>query len=397
MDDRGTVPRSRALKEVAAVFLKLGSTAFGGPAAHVAMMDEEIVVRRRWISREKFLDLLGAANMIPGPNSTEMAIHVGYARAGWPGLITAGGCFIIPAALMVGALAWAYVRFGTLPQAGALFHGIKPVVIAIVAQALWRLGRTALKSPFLALLAAVAAALCFVGVHELAVLFGAGAVAGGAAWMKRGRGTGSGSTILALGAPAPVRAAASGMGAASGAAGAAAFGLLPLFLFFLKVGSVLFGSGYVLLAFLRNDLVVRWGWLSEGQLLDAVAVGQLTPGPLFTTATFIGYVLGGLPGAALATAGIFLPAFVFVAASGPIVPRLRGHRVAGAVLDGVNAASLALMGVVTWQLGGVALTDPLSWILALASAAILFRFRISSAWLVTGGALAGLIAGALSG
>jgi chromate transporter len=380
MTEESSAGKPARLGELASVFLKLGTTAFGGPAAHVAMMEEEIVVRRRWITREAFLDLLGATHMIPGPNSTEMAIHVGYVRAGWPGLLTSGSCFIVPAALIVGVLAWGYTRFGALPPAAAVLYGIKPVVIAVVTQALWRLGRSALKSPFLALLAAAAAILCTLGAHELAVLFGAGLAAWGA-WQFRRRGGSPGASILTglgLGAAAP------------GAAAPVAFGLLPMFLFFLKVGAVLFGSGYVLLAFLRNDLVIRWHWMTAGQLLDAVAVGQLTPGPVFTTATFIGYLLGGVRGAILATVGIFLPAFLFVAASGPLLPRLRRWPAAGAILDGINAASLSLMGVVTWQLGRSALVDWTTWLLAIACAVLLLRFRINSAWLVGAGALAGL-------
>ncbi len=337
------------------------------------MMEEEIVSRRRWLSREKFLDLLGATNLIPGPNSTEMAIHIGYLRAGWPGLLVAGACFIVPATLSVGALAWAYVRFGALPQAEALLWGVKPVVIAVVLQALWSLARSVVRSPLHAAVAAAALAASLAGINELLLLAAAGAAAAAArAW--KGRQAGS-LALLASAAPAA----------------AVPLTLTGLFLFFLKVGSVLFGSGYVLLAFLRADLVSRWHWLTESQLLDAVAAGQMTPGPVFTTATFIGYVLAGWRGAAVATLGIFLPAFVFVAASGPLVARVRRSAPAGAFLDGVNAGSLALMAAVTLQLARSALVDGWTVGIAAAAALLLIRLRVSSAWLLPAGALLGLV------
>src|SRR5215475_10702303 len=298
-----TTSRRRALGELAWVFLRLGTIAFGGPAAHLAMMEEEVVRRRAWLSRDEFLDLLGATNLIPGPNSTEMAIHIGRRRAGWPGLLVAGSCFILPAALIVTALAWAYVRYGSLPQTDALLYGVKPVVIAIILQALWRLGRAALKTKSLALVGAVGILLNFLGVHELVILFGAG-TAIGLGSMVAGR--------MRRGESLSLIPAAFLLRTALAAPATSSFGLWPLFFFFLKVGSVLFGSGYVLLAFLRADLVERWRWLTEPQLFDAITAGQVTPGPVFTTATFIGYVLGGLPGAIVATVGIFLPAFFFV-------------------------------------------------------------------------------------
>lgn len=364
------------LSELAALFLRLGTTAFGGPAAHIAMMREEIVHRRQWLTDAEFLDLLGATNLIPGPNSTEMAIHVGHRRAGWPGLVVAGACFILPAALIVTVIAWAYVRFGQLPKVEGLLYGVKPVIIAVVLQALWGLVRAALKTKPLAAVAVVAVALSLLGVNELVVLFGTGLLMAGA----------RGVTRLPLLSVAPMLPLAGAAGAAS------TFGLWPMFLFFLKVGSVLYGSGYVLLAFLRADLVDRWHWLTEGQLLDAIAVGQIMPGPVFTTATFIGYILSGVPGATLATLGIFLPAFFFVAISGPLVPRIRKSPVAGAFLDGVNVASLALMAVVTCQLGRVAVCDWLTAALVVASGTLLFRYRVNSAWLVLGGAATGLLA-----
>lgn len=384
-------PASGRLGELAILFLKLGTIAFGGPAAHIAMMEDEVVRRRGWLTREEFLDLLGATHLIPGPNSTEMAIHVGRRRAGWAGLLVAGACFILPAALIVTAMAWAYVRIGRLPDAGGVLYGVKPVIIAVVAQALWGFGRSAVKTRFLAVVGASAVAMSLLGVNELAVLFGAGLFVAMVRWTKVGGPLGSGARMLCVTPGIPLAI----LGKA--AAGPTAFGLWPMFAFFLKVGSVLFGSGYVLLAFLRADLVGRFQWLTEGQLLDAIAVGQITPGPVFTTATFIGYVLAGVPGAAIATAGIFLPAFCFVALSAPLVPRLRRSVVAGAFLDGVNVASVALMAVVTWHLGKVALCDGFSVVLFLASAVLLLRFRVNSAWLVLGGAAIGWLAILLRG
>jgi chromate transporter len=379
-------PPPTPLREIAALFLKLGLTAFGGPAAHIAMMEDEVVARRRWLTRADFLDLLGATNLIPGPNSTELAIHIGHARAGWPGLLVAGVCFILPATLIVSALAWAYVRYGALPEAEGLLYGVKPVVIAVVLQALWRLGQSALSTRLAAGIAALAAIANALGMGEIAVLAAAGALA---ALLRHVRAAEGGEPR-----PPPTLGVALVLPAAGGTAAAAAagtaFGLWPLFTFFVKVGAVLFGSGYVLLAFLRSALVVERGWLTEAQLLDAVAIGQVTPGPVFTTATFIGYVLGHGPGAAVATVGIFLPAFVFVAISGPLVPRLRRSPVAGAVLDGVNAASLALMAVVTARLGAAAVVDAVTVALALLSAALLLHWRVNSAWLVGAGAAIGL-------
>jgi chromate transporter len=370
------------------LFLKLGAIAFGGPAAHIAMMEDEVVRRRRWLPRNEFLDLLGATNLIPGPNSTELAIHIGHRKAGCTGLLVAGSCFILPAAFIVTALAWAYVRYGSLPETSAILYGVKPVVIAVILQALWGLGTAAIKTRPLAMVGASGMVLGFLGVHELAIIFGGGVVVGFArfltTWRRRG-----GHHILSAIQSAPLSLLAQITTTAGSAA--SSFGLWPLFLFFLKVGSVLFGSGYVLLAFLRADLVERWHWLTEGQLLDAIAVGQVTPGPVFTTATFIGYVLGGYSGAVVATAGIFLPAFFFVAVSGPLTTRIRRSETAGAFLDGVNAASLSVMAVVTWQLGRAALIDWLTVALLIASLILLMRYHLNSAWLVFGGAITGLL------
>ncbi len=354
------------MRDVATLFLKLGTIAFGGPAAHIAMMREEVVRRRRWISDERFMDLLGATNLIPGPNSTEMAIHLGYLRAGWPGLIAGGVCFIVPAMLIVFVCAWLYVRYGARPEAGWLLYGVKPVIIAVVVQAMWGLLRSAVKGPILAVIGAAVLALSLLGANEIALLLGGGVVA---------------VLLTTVG----IRGVAAPLGLGAGV------GLTTLFLVFLKIGSVLYGSGYVLLAFLRSDFVERLGWLTDQQLLDAVAVGQFTPGPVFTTATFIGYVLGGVPGAALATLGIFLPSFVFVALSHPLIPKLRASRRAGAFLDGVNVAALGLMAAVTWQLGRVAIVDTTTAALALIALALLLRFRLNSAWLVLGGAAVGAL------
>jgi len=375
------VARQSRLGELAAVFLKLGTISFGGPAAHIALMRVELVERRQWLTDQAFLDLVGATNLIPGPNSTEMAIHIGYLRAGWAGLLVAGACFIGPAAIIVGLLAWLYVRSGSLPAVQAVFYGIKPVVVAIVAMALWKLARTAVKSTWLALLGIAAAIGVVIGVHELLVLAVCGAIAGVA----------SGSRPSASPAPAlviPIDPAALVLPAA---AAATAVTLSELFLVFAKAGAFLFGSGYVLVAFLRADLVERLHWLTEAQLLDAVAVGQFTPGPVFTTATFIGYVLGGTPGAIVATVGIFLPAFVYVALSGPLVPRLRRSRIAGGVLDGVNVASLALMAVVTVQIGRAAVIDATTAALAAAALALLV-YRVNPVWPIVAGAVVGTLA-----
>lgn len=374
--------RSTSLGTLCLLFLRLGATAFGGPAAHIAMMEDEVVRRRRWMTQNEFLDLLGAANLIPGPNSTELAIHIGHRQAGWRGLLVAGISFIVPAMLIVMAFAWAYVRYGSLPQVAGVLYGVKPVIIVIVLQALWSLGRTAIKSTFLAFVAAASLALTLFRVHELLVLLVAGVVVAltRLTWRR-----------LKKSAHLSVSASPLMLLLQTSAAVTAPFGLWALFLFFLKVGAVLYGSGYVLLAFIRADLVERWHWLTETQLLDAIAVGQVTPGPVFTTATFVGYVLGGTQGALVATLGIFLPAFFFVAVSGPLVPRIRKSPVAGAFLDGVNVAALALMLVVTYQLGRTAIIDLTTIALALTSALLLFRFRVNSAWLILGGAIVGLL------
>jgi len=366
--------RQVPLDELALFFLRLGTTAFGGPAAHIAIMEEEHVRRRQRLSREKFLDLLGASNLIPGPSSSELAIHIGYLCGGWRGLLIAGTCFILPAALMVAGIGWLYVRLGRLPATAGMLYGIKPVVIGVVLQALWSLGRTAVKTTFLGFVAVLALVLSVLGLQPLLLL------AGGVACLPALRTSRVSFSVL------PFMTIGGGIVATT-----ASFSLVSLFLLFLKLGATVFGSGYVLLAFLRADLVTHRGWLTDAQLVDAVAVGQVTPGPVFTTATFIGFILGGIRGAVISTLGIFLPAFLLVAVSGPLVPRIRKSKAAGAFLDGVNVASLALMAAVTWQLGRASLVDTLTVLLAVASLISLLRFRVNSAWLVLVGATIGLI------
>ena len=365
------------LAEIATLFLKLGFTAFGGPAAHIAIMHDEVVSRRKWLTDEQFLDLLGATNLIPGPNSTEMAIHIGYVRASWAGLLLGGFCFIAPAAIIVLGLAWLYVQFGATPQAGWLLYGIKPVVIAIIAQALWTLGSKALKTKFLAVIGFLAFALYFLRVNEIALLFLGGFVFMLISNVQRLRSINPAS-LFPLSGLALVQSSIP-------------FSLPILFLTFLKIGSLLYGSGYVLLAFLRADFVLRLGWLTDQQLLDAVAVGQVTPGPVFTAATFIGYLLGGTSGALLATLGIFLPSFVFVAVSNPLIPKIRNSSWAAGLLDGVNASALGLMAAVTFQLGVSSLIDFYTTIIAIVSLILLLRYKINSTWLIAAGALAGFL------
>jgi chromate transporter len=380
------------LRDLAGFFLRLGATAFGGPAAHIAMMDDEVVRKRGWLGRQQFLDLLGAANLIPGPSSTELAIYIGLVRAGWRGLVVAGTCFILPAVAIVLALAAAYVRYGTLPQVTWLLYGVKPVIIAIVVQALWSLGTKAVKGPLTAIAGVGVIGLSLLGANVVLLLFAAGLTVMALANLREAWARRAGALALA----GPILFRASPACAAVAAAGAAApVSLWSLTAFFLKIGSIVFGSGYVLLAFLRADLVQRWGWLTDQQLIDAIAVGQFTPGPVFTTATFIGYVVAGVPGALLATFGIFLPSFVLVALSYRIIPRLRRSRWAAGFLDGVNVAAVGLMATVTWQLAWAALVDGVTIAVGLVAAVLAFWLRPNSAWLVLGGALVGLAAKAL--
>lgn len=386
----GAGPEPGALREVSLLALKLGVTAFGGPAAHIAMLRQEVVEKRKWMTDQHFLDLIGLTNLVPGPNSTEMVIHAGYERAGWRGLIAAGSLFILPAFSLVLLFTILYVEYGTTTAGEWLLYGIKPVIIAVIAQALYGLGKTALgvsdraTAILMAVVGASVAGLFFVGINELVLLFG-GAIVG--ALLIFGRGAlASGSLALAplyllkipmalLAVPddAPV-----------------AYNATRLFLTFIKIGAVLYGSGYVLLAFLEGDFVESYGWLTEEQLIDGVAIGQFTPGPVFTTATFVGYVAGGFPGAVLATLGIFIPAFIFVALIRPVIARVRDRAWTAALLDGVNAAALGLMAAVTIELGETALVDAVTVLVAALALGALIRFRINSAWLVIAGAVVGL-------
>jgi len=370
------------LTELAKVFLRLGTIAFGGPAAHIAMMDDEVVKRRQWMSREQLLDLIGVTNLLPGPNSTELAIHIGYERAGWRGLFIAGSCFILPAMLIVWMLAALYARYQAVPQLQWLLYGIKPVIIAVVLQALWKLGKKAAKDVPTTIAGVTAIATYFAGLNEILLLLLLGiAVMLVKNWQRRGNVTTGAFLLPFSGALAQV----------GGVTATASIGWVSVFLFFLKIGCVLYGSGYVLLAFLQRDLVDRNQWLTSQQLLDAVAIGQFTPGPVFTTATFVGYLLAGHAGAIAGTVGIFLPAFLLVGIVNPWVPKLRQSLWASGFLDGVNAASLGLMAGVTYTLGRAALVDWLTIVLAILSAIAVFRFKVNSAWLVLAGGIIGLV------
>lgn len=375
-------PQNQRLKELAQVFLRLGAIAFGGPAAHIAMMDDEVVKRRQWISRDCLLDLIGVTNLLPGPNSTELAIHIGYERAGWAGLLVAGSCFILPAMILVWLLAIVYVRYQTVPQVAWLLYGIKPVIIAVVLQALWKLSKKAAKDTPTTIAGILAIAAYFAGLNEILLLLLIGVAVMLIKNLHSGDQTTSGFYLLPL----------SGILAQGGVATTAvSLGWGSVFWFFLKIGSVLYGSGYVLLAFLQRDLVERHHWLTSQQLIDAVAIGQITPGPVFTTATFVGYLLAGNAGAIAGTIGIFLPAFLLVGIVNPWATKIRQSSWAGSFLDGVNAASLGLMAGVTYTLGRAALVDWLTAIVAILSAIALVRFNINSVWLVFVGGLMGIV------
>jgi chromate transporter len=347
------------------------------------MFHDEFVKRRQWLTDQHFLDLLGATNLIPGPSSTEMSMHIGYLRAGFMGLIVGGACFILPAALIVLVLAWLYVEYGTTPAAEWLLYGIKPVVIAVILQAVWKLGRTAIKSALLAVVGIGVLVLYLLGLNELLLLFGGALLV---MLLENWRRLREGGVALFV----PVTLLAQ-------TAIAEPYSLSQLFLTFVKIGAVLYGSGYVLLAFLRSDLVERLGWLTDQQLLNAVAIGQFTPGPLFTTATFIGYIVGGVVGAAAATLGIFLPGFILVAITNPLIPRMRKSPWLGALLDGVNATAIGLMVAVTLELGQAALIDVPTVALAILAAVLLIHYRVNSTWLIAGGAVVGLIYHLLTG
>ena len=372
------------LLEIARLFFRFGFVALGGPAAHIAIMDDEFVERRQWVTRQHFLDLVGATNLIPGPNSTEMVMHLGYERGGFLGMIVAGVCFILPAAGLTGALAWAYVKYGALPAVEPFLIGIKPAVIAIILAALWKLGPKAAKGWRLGLVGASATVASLLGTGEIVTLAVIGLL--GTIWLhtSRSESAAAGVIVLLSQTKRHVFAAAAATGAA-----ASALSLTKLGLFFLKIGSILYGSGYVLIAFLEGGLVDEYGWLTKAQLLDAVAAGQFTPGPVLTTATFIGYVLMGWPGAGVSTLGIFLPSFLFVAVLNPIIPRLRKSQWSAAFLDAVNAAALGLMAAVLIELARSTLITWQAALIAIASAIAVFFLKINSAYLVLGGALLG--------
>jgi chromate transporter len=368
--------RASPLAEIARLFLRLGLTAFGGPAAHLVLMQREVVERRGWLSRDRFLDLVGACNLLPGPSSTQVAMALGFSRGGWPGLLTAGTCFIVPAVLATLTLAWGYVRFGGLPLAQGLLYGTKPVMAAIIVQAVWNLGQMAFRRRVLALAGLVCLAASLAGVPPIAILLISGTLALLAAWRRSRPPAAFGFAWLptALG------------GAAAGTAT-----LSSLFLVFLKLGVLVFGSGYVLLAFLQADLVNRLHWINQAQLLDAVTAGQLTPGPVFATATFLGYLLHGWAGAAVATAAIFLPSFLMAGLVGALAGRIRKSALAAAFLDGVNAAAVALMASVAISLGRATLADAWTWALGLGSALLLIRYRVNATWLILAGAALGIV------
>jgi len=371
------ISRRSRLIEVAGLFLRLGVTAFGGPAAHIAIMRDEVVKKRKWITEQEFLDLFGAANMIPGPTSTEMAIYLGYRRVGWMGLVLAGVCFILPAMLIVMILSWAYIRYGTTTWATGILYGIMPVVMAIITQALWGLRTKAIKNWLTGVIGLGAVILFMLGVNILIILLFAALI------VMIGENLSRIKNIPIAGILLP-------FAGLSFLAGFTPFNLTLLFLNFLKIGATLYGSGYVLLAFLRADFVLHLGWLTDKQLIDAIAIGQITPGPVFTTATFIGYLLGGIPGALIATLGIFLPSFIYVGISSLIIKRFRNSPWAASFLDGVNAASLGLMLAVSIQLAFTTLIDPLTIGIAVICLMILIRFQTNSTWLIAGGALIGL-------
>jgi chromate transporter len=380
MNDVKNVRRENRLGEIAAAFLRLGFIAFGGAVAHIAIMEEEFVRRRKWLTREEFVDRVGAVNLLPGPSSTEMTIYLGYVRGGFAGLVVAGASFILPSALMMVTFAWIYLRYGSLPQIAGVLWGVKPVVVVLIAQAVWSLGKTVLNSRELMVIAAIVLGLAAKKVSTLPLLIGTGV-----AWIVADRfGQKAGGSQAAIGA-------VSGAGTAVTVVTAAAATIGGVFFYFLKIGALLFGSGYVLLAVLREDLVTRLHWVSESQLMDAVAVSQATPGPFFTVATFLGYVLSGWKGACLATVGMFVPAFVYVAATANFLPRLRKSPTASAFLDGVNTAAVALMAFVGFQFARQSVMSPLAAAIAVASAVLAFRYKVNSAWLILGGAVVGLV------
>lgn len=397
--------RGRRLRELLGLFLKLGITGFGGPAPVIGMIDDETVTRRKWLTRDDFLDMMGLTNLIPGPNSTEMAMHIGFLRAGWPGLIVSGAAFIIPAALITGVFAWVYARYGALPQVAPFLVGVTPAVLAVILAAVWRLLGAALwrgkgpqrriSYPLVGIgLAALAGSLA--GLNEIGVLLGGGLLGMFILRLLAAR------TARDAGKPLPAIAlgwkgfSLTGLARAAGIAGltgltAGGISLWQIGWFFLKIGAVLYGSGYVLVAFLQGGLVDQYHWLTQRQLLDAIAIGQFTPGPLLSTATFIGYLLGGSAGAAVATVAIFLPSFLYVGLLNPLIPRLRRSVWMADFLSAVNVSSVALMAAVTVKLGQSALTGWPTVLIALLALLAAVRWKVSSAWLVLGGGVLGWV------
>ena len=366
------------LKDVASLFLKLGIIGFGGPAAHIAMMQDEVVVKRKWLSEQEFLDLVGATNLIPGPNSTELAIHIGHKKGGWKGLLLAGVCFIFPAVLITGFFAYLYKQYGQLPNVQPFVYGIKPAIIAIILGAIFPLARKSLKSIELAVIGIMVLIGCLLGVNEIYLMFGAGFIALLLAYVLRMRQSNINSFIPLLFLQTNVASLFSTTNT-------------NLFLIFLKIGAILYGSGYVLFAFLDAELVAT-GLLSRQQLIDAIAVGQFTPGPVFSSVTFIGYQINGLAGAVVATIAIFLPSFVFVALLSPLVAKMRNSTLFSAFLDAVNVASIAIIMAVCFDMGKDTITDWRTIIIAVLSIITAFTFkRINSAFIVLGGSLFGYL------
>lgn len=370
------------LKEVALLFLRLGATSFGGPAAYIGLMHHEVVVRRKWLDDEKFLDIVGGVNLIPGPNATEVASHLGLLRAGWPGMIIAGGLFILPGMAAILAVAWAYVQYGSLPQVGWVLYGLKPAILAVIVHAIWSLGSKGIKKPLLIIVGLVVLSAYLLGANEILLLLGGGAAVLLISALRLKRQAHSAALLVA-----PII-----WGKLSLAVfGGPAFSQATLFLTFLKIGATLFGSGYVLLAFLNSEFVENLSWLSHAQVLDAIAVaGQITPGPVFNSAAFIGYLLGGVPSALLAVTAIFLPSFILVALLSRFLPVMRKTWYAASFLDGINAASLGLMAAVTIQLGRAVIIDVFTALILVSALVLSLRFKVSSVWLVLGGAALGM-------
>ncbi len=365
------------LKEVALVFFKLGCFAFGGPAAHIAMMEDEIIEKRKWMTRDYFLDLIGTTNLIPGPNSTEMTMHCGYERAGKAGLFVAGIAFIIPATLITALLAYLYVKYGELPEVEPFIYGIKPAVLAIIASAILKLGKKAIKSTELIILGVLVLAASLLGVNEVVALLCAGVLGMLYFYLKT-------KTISSLNSISPLFLFL-GINTTI-----TKISTLKLFLIFLKVGAILYGSGYVLFAYLDAELVTR-GLLTRAELIDAIAIGQFTPGPVLSTSTFIGYQLSGLTGALVATTGIFLPSFLFVLILNPFIPRMRNSTLLRYFLDSVNVAAVAVMFAVLLVMAKETLIEWQSIAIALIAVFLTFKTKISAIWTIIIGAVLGLL------